>query len=302
MEKSQGSSLVEDRPNGARFRAKSGLCVLFVFFAFFLVVWPLLSWLMFFFGGRIAMAGGGTVGPWESWAQSYVVLEAMVACVAAVTAIFVYFNERQKRAEEAVFERKRKLTSFYVHNSDKFWALGMEFDEAINDLVDERADCVLPGNAIVTLAKKFLEKDFFETDPDLVRKNDDEFLKECKHFNVDKAAKVLWRILNWMRFQDEYFKAAFPDEKELVDSLHRGLAASFETTFMSAQRRFVFGKHRHLVWNITKEIAAGPTYRGLDYADALLRYHKTVDLLPDSDKKRKYKEAYEADLKSLRKS
>lgn len=286
----------------------SGSIVLLVFL---LVAWPLLAWCAFTSTGRGSFAGGEGAA-WAAWVQSFVALEALVACVAAATAICVYFHECRKRDEEKDRLRKvdeeakesrarqdrleleRALARLHVQNLDKFWSLCLEFNTAVDNLAVDGT----PGGALDFLVDKYFLRDHLETDPKRRSDLDKDFMEECKKFGVPEAADKLWRLMNWILFQDEYLASVITEDKEALEKIHNGFVNCLSKLYLARRRRFVFGKFRHLQWKISETLVRTPSYQttSVNYSDAMLRYPPTLAFYPDTPENRRKLEAAKADF------
>lgn len=232
------------------------------------------------------------------------VLEVLVLGLGTGIALFTYWDEsarrrveRKKEKEERRRESKRIQAAFLSPTIPVFHEKLQAFSMALDTVVvgDAKGSAALETLLYEPFRLRELVALSTENSAEMQKINND-FIAACNEIDLEHVAKPLWNLLNWIMYQ-QLFWDGFSGEgdgegcdgKSVRDSLLFVLQA---TSIMPASLQYIFGKYRHLRYNLETlpenggrilDVAHG--YRGTDYADVVFLYQPTLRRLPDSPKK-----------------
>lgn len=233
----------------------------------------------------------------ENGVKWYQPFEALVTGGAAIVALVAFIFDIRKRNRERVQERMchereaKKLQMALFSQTLNSWM------EQLNSFTASQDAVSFHGTQGIEAIRKHLYYPFREreriamenNDTAEMKKIDKEFMRKCSVLNIEPMAQHLWSTINWVLYQ-HLLCNAFVDEENTGDSEDASVRDAFlkiftESVILSPQMKWVFGKYRHLRYGLNAAKVSDPSYRGVDYADQILLYRPTLNLLPDGKKK-----------------
>ena len=220
----------------------------------------------------------------EELSQIYTVLQALVAIV-SIGIAFVMYVLSKNQARDDDFNRLQMKELEHVFAVVDEWARLQ--DDLVCDIDGKHVD----GPFVTTaLARKYRapelrllvrmhgndEKDKEKARSELA-KQDAEFMADFDKANLKPLANALFRVLNWSWAIVGSFERIYRRDKtrmRQIDEFQEKIIGIVRD-YIGPDSQFVYGKYRHLKWNLDNEWPA--IYRGERSADRMFVYERTLE-------------------------
>lgn len=244
--------------------------------------------------GRVVESGGAI-------SNFYSVFTAFLTVFTVAIGLLTYLGVHAANRRQQAVERVQRFRDLQLREVTNLFRLLNEYDQAVVSLryKDNRSYKVIGDlydkyrkPELEILASRMSEGEKMSA----LRKLDEDFYGEAESANLLDSASVLFRILNWIYAHEAYLKTSYMDDGLLEADIaaFRERLLGLVTIYMTNQTKFVYGKYRHLRYHLerrdwTSELAGG--YRGVQSADSLFAYERTLALLTncDGETKRKFR-------------
>lgn len=226
-------------------------------------------------------------------------LEVLVVAFATGVGVATFVNECDRRREERQREAKRTQAAF-LSQTVPYFVNRLEKFTVAQDAVtfgDKRGKAAL--EALLYEPFRIREKvAMAANDNEALKKINHDFLEVCNKIELDHVANPLWDLLNWIMYQQLFWdgiSGTGKSEEDVNPPIRNSfLFALKEGRVIPASLQYVFGKYRHLKYNLELLPEDGGWildgehgYRGTDYADAVFLYRPTLKRLPESPQKQR---------------
>lgn len=233
-------------------------------------------------------------------------LEVLLVAIATGVGFGTYVNEcarrrddREKEKEERQREAKRTQAAF-LSQTVPYFVNRLEKFTVAQDAVtfgDKRGKAAL--EALLYEPFRIREKvAMAANDNEALKTINHDFLEVCNKIELDHVANPLWDLLNWIMYQQLFWdgiSGTGKSEEDVNPPIRNSfLFALKEGRVIPASLQYVFGKYRHLKYNLELLPEDGGWildgehgYRGTDYADAVFLYRPTLKRLPESPQKQR---------------
>ena len=219
----------------------------------------------------------------EELSQIYTVLQALVAIV-SIGIAFVMYVLSKNQARDDDFNRLQMRELEHVFSVVDEWARFQ--DELACDIDGKPVD----GPFVTTvLARKYRipelrllvrihgtdKEDAAKAQAELL-KQDAEFMADFENANLKPLANALFRVLNWSWAIVGSFERIYRRDRtrmRQIDEFQEKIIGIVRD-YIGPDSQFVYGKYRHLKWNLDNEWPA--IYRGERSADRMFVYERTL--------------------------